>query len=125
MTTTFKFAGIVGTGAMGRGIAQMAAQAGSRVCLFDNQPQASAKAIASIFAQWDRLCEKGRLSAEQSADLKSRMSCAETIDDLPPLFREVAADDRLGDRPDPDFFYYCVSVICTIIQFADAELLCP
>ena len=82
MTTTFKFAGIVGTGAMGRGIAQMAAQAGSRVCLFDNQPQASAKAIASIFAQWDRLCEKGRLSAEQSADLKSRMSCAETIDDL-------------------------------------------
>ncbi|MGD7312755.1 3-hydroxyacyl-CoA dehydrogenase NAD-binding domain-containing protein, partial [Ralstonia pseudosolanacearum] len=32
--------GIVGTGAMGRGIAQIAAQAGLRVRLFDASPQA-------------------------------------------------------------------------------------
>jgi 3-hydroxybutyryl-CoA dehydrogenase len=84
MTPLFKFAGIIGTGAMGRGIAQIAAQAGSRVSLFDSQPQASAKALESIHAQWDRMCEKGRLTAEQAADLKARTTCAATLDELAP-----------------------------------------
>ena len=41
---TFPTVGIVGTGAMGRGIAQIAAQAGSTVVLFDTQPAAIEKA---------------------------------------------------------------------------------
>ena len=42
----FKTVGIVGTGAMGRGIAQIAAQASSTVLLFDTQPDArGAKAV--------------------------------------------------------------------------------
>ena len=40
MTTTFSNVGIVGAGAMGRGIAQIAAQAGSTVWLYDTQPAA-------------------------------------------------------------------------------------
>ena len=61
-TPRFKTVGIVGTGAMGRGIAQIAAQAGSTVLLFDTQPDAIAKARDSVGAQWDRLVEKGRLT---------------------------------------------------------------
>ena len=37
-TPSFHTVGIVGTGAMGRGIAQIAAQAGSTVLLFDGHP---------------------------------------------------------------------------------------
>jgi 3-hydroxybutyryl-CoA dehydrogenase len=59
MSTRFNTVAVVGTGAMGRGIAQIAAQAGSQVLLFDTQPDASDKARASILAQWGKLAEKG------------------------------------------------------------------
>ena len=44
MTLAFSKVAIIGAGAMGRGIAQIAAQAGSQVWLFDTQSGASAKA---------------------------------------------------------------------------------
>ena len=50
--------GVVGTGAMGRGIAQIAAQASSTVKLYDTQPQAIAQAIDSLSALWSKLAEK-------------------------------------------------------------------
>ena len=62
-TPEFKTVGIVGAGAMGRGIAQIAAQAGSKVLLFDTQADAVAKARESVAAQWDKLVEKGRIDA--------------------------------------------------------------
>ena len=61
MTPTFQTVGIVGAGAMGRGIAQMAAQAGSAVILFDLQPNAAETArqtLAGVLAgarQYERL----------------------------------------------------------------------
>ena len=61
MTPTYTTVGVVGAGAMGRGIAQIAAQAGSTVKLYDTQPQAIAKARDELFNQWDRLLEKGRM----------------------------------------------------------------
>ena len=67
---------------MGRGIAQMAAQAGSQVRLFDNQPLASARALEALGSQWDKLAEKGRLAPEQVASLKSRTRCVDSLDDL-------------------------------------------
>ncbi len=44
MQVIYKTVGIVGTGAMGSGIAQIAAQAGSVVMLVDAQPGAAQKA---------------------------------------------------------------------------------
>jgi 3-hydroxybutyryl-CoA dehydrogenase len=44
MQAIFQTVGVVGTGAMGQGIAQIAAQAGSLVKLYDLQPEAVAKA---------------------------------------------------------------------------------
>ncbi len=84
MSIPIQSTGIVGTGAMGRGIAQMAAQAGSQVILFDNQPQASEKAYAEICAQWDRLSEKGRMDAAEVTACKQRLGCASALDDLAP-----------------------------------------
>ncbi|MGD7082287.1 3-hydroxyacyl-CoA dehydrogenase NAD-binding domain-containing protein, partial [Ralstonia pseudosolanacearum] len=54
--------GIVGTGAMGRGIAQIAAQAGLRVRLFDASPQAVEAARAALADTLARLAAKGRLT---------------------------------------------------------------
>jgi len=67
---------------MGRGIAQIAAQAGSTVKLFDTQPEAIAKARDAICAQWDKLQEKGRLDAALSAQLKARLLASHTLAEL-------------------------------------------
>lgn len=72
----------MGTGAMGRGIAQIAAQAGSQVWLFDAAAGAAKAAQASVFSQWDRMAAKGRFDEAQLADLKRRLVCADAIGDL-------------------------------------------
>ena len=82
MSSIFKNTGVVGTGAMGRGIAQIAAQAASQVHLFDMQAGSAAAAQASIFTQWDRMLEKGRLDAAQTSALKSRLTCVDSVSQL-------------------------------------------
>jgi 3-hydroxybutyryl-CoA dehydrogenase len=57
--------GIVGTGAMGRGIAQIAAQAGLRVLLYDALPGAAHNARETITRTLQRLVEKGRITPVQ------------------------------------------------------------
>ncbi|MBS0401324.1 MAG: 3-hydroxyacyl-CoA dehydrogenase [Proteobacteria bacterium] len=81
-TPEFPTVGLVGTGAMGRGIAQIAAQAGAVVRLFDTQPEAIAKAQAALGAQWDKLAEKGKLTAEAVAACKARLKPAAQLADL-------------------------------------------
>ena len=82
MNPLFARVGVIGAGAMGRGIAQIAAQSGSVVHMFDMQAQACATAQSSVFAQWDKLGEKGRMSAEQIAQCKARLRCAESLQAL-------------------------------------------
>lgn len=53
---------VVGTGAMGRGIAQIAAQAGCRVLLHDTREGAAEEAKAALGQQWRQLVEKGKMS---------------------------------------------------------------
>ncbi|MBY4595251.1 3-hydroxyacyl-CoA dehydrogenase [Ottowia caeni] len=81
-TSRFSTVGIVGTGAMGRGIAQIAAQAGSTVLLYDTQPDAIEKARQALGIQWDKLVEKGRLTPEAAAAQKDRLKPAGTLADL-------------------------------------------
>ncbi|MEO5671433.1 MAG: 3-hydroxyacyl-CoA dehydrogenase, partial [Ramlibacter sp.] len=79
MATTYSTVGIVGAGAMGRGIAQIAAQAGSTVRLYDTQAAAVAKARDELSSQWDRLLEKGRMDPEAVAQCKQRLHPADTL----------------------------------------------
>ncbi len=81
-TLIFKTVGIVGTGAMGQGIAQLAAQVGSTVKLFDTQTGATAKAMAALGQQWDKLVEKGKLDPARAQVQKSRLHVAAALDDL-------------------------------------------
>ncbi len=73
---------VVGTGAMGRGIAQIAAQAGSTVTLYDTQAAAMAAAQQGIGAQWDKLAEKGRMDAADVAACKARLQSATSLQAL-------------------------------------------
>lgn len=71
--------GVVGTGAMGRGIAQMAAQGGCNVKLYDSQSGAGAKALAAIGEQWDKLAAKGRIPPAEATKLKQRLKVVDTL----------------------------------------------
>jgi 3-hydroxybutyryl-CoA dehydrogenase len=82
MQTRYNTVGVVGAGAMGRGIAQVAAQAGSKVLVHDTQPEAVQRAIAEIGTQWDRMQEKGRMQADAVQGCKSRLTAAATLADL-------------------------------------------
>lgn len=73
---------VVGAGAMGAGIAQVAAQAGHRVLLHDMRPEAASQAIASIAAQLERQVAKGRLSVEARTQALSRLQAATTLEQV-------------------------------------------
>jgi 3-hydroxybutyryl-CoA dehydrogenase len=82
MQTQYTTVGVVGAGAMGRGIAQIAAQAGATVRLYDTQAQAIAKARDEVFSQWDRLQEKGRMAPEAVQACKQRLVAADSLQAL-------------------------------------------
>lgn len=67
---------------MGRGIAQIAAQAGSLVRLYDTQPDSVQRAIRELGAQWDRLQEKGRMDAAAVQAAKQQLAPAASLQDF-------------------------------------------
>ena len=82
MKTQFATIGIVGCGAMGQGIAQIAAQADSRINLFDVTPQLAENARKQLIAQWGKLVAKGRLSPEKADQLAQLLHPVGTLSDL-------------------------------------------
>lgn len=73
---------VIGAGAMGAGIAQVAAQAGHPVLLLDNRPGAAAQAIDGIDRQLGKRVEKGKLSAADRTATVQRLQAVEVIDAL-------------------------------------------
>ncbi|MFZ5464512.1 MAG: 3-hydroxyacyl-CoA dehydrogenase NAD-binding domain-containing protein, partial [Pseudomonadota bacterium] len=71
--------GLVGTGVMGRGIAQIAAQAGLTVLLYDSNPAAVAAAIDAIGTALRRLADKGKLPAAEAAAAAARLQAADGL----------------------------------------------
>jgi 3-hydroxybutyryl-CoA dehydrogenase len=91
MKIQFSTIAVVGTGAMGRGIAQIAAQAGSQVWLLDAQPGAAQKAKESLQQQWSKLLAKERITAEQAQAWGEQLQIANTVADLAPCQLVVEA----------------------------------
>ena len=71
--------GIVGTGLMGRGIAQIAAQAGIATLLYDANASAASKAKEAIATTLQRLAEKGKLSANDAARAVANLQPVENL----------------------------------------------
>jgi 3-hydroxybutyryl-CoA dehydrogenase len=76
---------------MGRGIAQMAAQAGSQVWLFDVQAGAAEAARAALQGTWQTLVGKNRMEASQMEDCLARVHLAGALTDLAPCDLVVEA----------------------------------
>lgn len=65
--------GVIGTGAMGRGIVQLFAQAGHELRLYDAAPGAVDAAVGHVGGMIDRLAGKGVLTAESADAVKARI----------------------------------------------------
>ncbi len=89
---------VIGTGVMGRGIAQIAAQAGIRVLLHDNRPGAARDAKESVSGQLARLAEKGRLARDARA--KANLVIADSLAELSacPIVIEAVVEDLKAKR---------------------------
>src|SRR5450432_2659764 len=75
-TTVF----VVGAGIMGAGIAQVAAQAGHPVRLFDAREGAAAAATTRLATTLDGLAAKGRLDAAEAKAIAARIVVADRLD---------------------------------------------
>lgn len=68
--------GVIGAGAMGSGIAQVAAAHGHQVLLFDQDASALDRAMESIEKNLARGVEKKRTTSDEAAAIRSRISTA-------------------------------------------------
>lgn len=91
MTAHDRLVGVVGTGTMGQGIAQVALVAGHPVRLYDAVPGRARSAAEAIAARLDRLVEKGRMAAGERAAAVDRLEPAQTIGELAPATLVVEA----------------------------------
>jgi len=78
----FQTIAVIGAGAMGRGIAQIAAQTGATVYLYDTNHDACLDAKKQLGAQWDKLVTKAKISSENAATYLGNIRVAEALDDL-------------------------------------------
>jgi 3-hydroxybutyryl-CoA dehydrogenase len=74
--------GIIGTGAMGAGIAQVAASNHCKVLLHDTNITMLQKAIEGINSSLSKLVEKGKIDANEKTQILSNITSHQNIDDL-------------------------------------------
>ncbi|MES2957275.1 MAG: 3-hydroxyacyl-CoA dehydrogenase [Pseudomonadota bacterium] len=73
---------VIGAGAMGTGIAQVATQAGHPVRLFDTRSGAAARAVSDIRVSLAKLAAKGKIDATAAGAAGDRLSVADSTSDL-------------------------------------------
>lgn len=74
--------GVIGTGTMGRGIAQISVTGGYKVKMFDAQEGAADKAQEFITRMVSRAAEKGQMSEEDAAAANGRLQIVGSLSDM-------------------------------------------
>jgi 3-hydroxybutyryl-CoA dehydrogenase len=74
--------GVIGSGAMGSGIAQVTAQAGHDVVVVDTQQAALKRAQSSLQSTFAKLTEKGKITSEEAQATLQRISFSEEVETL-------------------------------------------
>ena len=74
--------GVVGSGQMGNGIAQVAACSGKEVNMVDLKEEFLARGLSTISNSLDKLASKGRITDEQASSALSRISTSVSMDAL-------------------------------------------
>jgi 3-hydroxybutyryl-CoA dehydrogenase len=92
--------GVLGSGQMGGGIAQVAAQAGFDVYLADVNQAAAEKGKAKIAAQLKKAVEKGKMTEAESASILERIRA---VDGIPGLSQADLVVEAVSENPDLKF----------------------
>src|SRR5438045_5445242 len=83
--------GVIGTGAMGRGIVQVAAAGGIHVLMTDARPGAAQEAHAFVAKMISRAAEKGSVSQNDAAAAVNRIKVVDTLADFKPCHVVIEA----------------------------------
>ena len=83
--------GVIGTGAMGRGIVQVTAAGGMNVLMTDARPGAAAEARDFIAKMLDRAAEKGSMTKEEAAAATARIKIVDSHRDMNPCHVVIEA----------------------------------
>jgi 3-hydroxybutyryl-CoA dehydrogenase len=121
---------VLGAGVMGLGIAQVFAQQGLRVDLYDPNTTVLAKARQSIETGWQKLVDKGRLTPEQQAACLARLTCTTTLAEVRgPWYLEAIPErldwkvdlfQTLSERQEPEAAYITNTSSLSVAQLAAA-----
>lgn len=95
MSATIGKVAVCGAGAMGSGIAQVAAQAGASVLIFDVNLEALETSRTRTLADLDKLAARGKLSADEARTIGERMQWVSTLDAL--ADRDLVIDAIIED----------------------------
>lgn len=104
---------VIGAGTMGRGIAQVAVEAGFQTAIFDSDQVNLARGRATIDSSWQKLVERGKRTPEQVQDYHERLSTIPGLSGasgftvvIEAIFENVDAKSnllkQLGDFTPPD-----------------------
>ena len=102
--------GVVGAGAMGSGIAQVAAQAGHRVVLFDTKQEALEAAETKLARIMVRLVEKGKLNETDAQGIQGRIGYANNMKALADC--EVVVEAIVENMEIKKFVFSSLEEIC-------------
>lgn len=80
--SSIKLVGIIGSGTMGSGIAQVASTAGCQVKLYDTNQKALDKAKSALEKILARLIEKGRLDETEKSRIENNISYVDNLKEL-------------------------------------------
>ncbi len=91
---------VIGAGTMGRGIAQVCAQAGLATLLYDSRNDAAIEAVAAIDTDLDGQVAKGRVTAEIKRGTLGRLRAVGSLDDVKPagIVIEAIVEDLAAKR---------------------------
>lgn len=101
---------VVGMGIMGCGIAQIAAQNGFQVILYDSDPEKIQVGLAIIKKNLERLASKGDLTQESAQASISRISNIESLEELQDSFLIIEA--IIEDRDEKNKLFKQLSAHC-------------
>ena len=74
--------GVIGSGTMGAGIAQVATTAGNKVLLIDSNPEALQRSKINLEKILNRLVEKGKYTEEKKTDILNQISYTQNIQEI-------------------------------------------
>ena len=82
MFTKNSIIGVIGSGAMGSGIAQVAATAAHKVIVYDNNQASLTKSETTLQASLKKLVEKEKITADQQTFILANISFVNSLNDL-------------------------------------------